>query len=150
MRRTTWHEAHPNLEAGSIVLVKYQAKFGKDRYRLARVLETREDEAGLVRTAWVGMRNLRRAVREEEDVCRAGLTFLELPVQRLVMVLPASEQPQEVLPQPGVFPPMPMAEARPLQVRIEGAEEEIVDLPRRRGGRARGAAFLGPLHWDSL
>merc|ERR1711867_368702 len=95
--RTRWQLQHPDLEAGSIVLVRYESKYGKDRFRLARVVDVRRDEDGRVRTAWVGLRNLHRAVREEVDVCRAGLTMMELPVQRLVLILPPEEQPQEIL-----------------------------------------------------
>merc|ERR1711867_266848 len=105
--RSAWKQVHPELRPGAIVLVRYEVKFGKDRYRLARVIDTRRDGNGLVRTAWVGMRCLRRAVREPADVCRAGLTMLELPVQRLVLLLPPEEQPEEILQGLQDFPPMP-------------------------------------------
>ena len=91
----------------------------------------RKDEDGLVRTAWVGLRNLRRAVREEGDVCRAGLVMSELPVQRLVLLLPPEEQPQEVLAGLADFPKMPAAQVvLPGRVpRLEGARNPAV-LPR--------------------
>merc|ERR1711867_183806 len=38
--RSTWKQVHPELLPGAIVLVRYEVKFGKDRYRLARVVDT--------------------------------------------------------------------------------------------------------------
>ena len=60
--RSSWRREQPPLAAGAIVLVKYEAKFGRDRFRLGRVLDVKVDGDGLVRTAWVGVRSLRRAV----------------------------------------------------------------------------------------
>ena len=115
----------------------------------------RRDGDGLVRTVWVGVRALKRAIREPEDVCRAGLTPLELPVQRVVMILPADEQPPEVLQGLQGFPPMPRGEGRVPQalvqmeeepanvrqpIRVQGGEPvegEIVDLPRGLPQRVR-------------
>ena len=105
--RTAWRLQQPELRPGSIVLVRYEVKFGKDRFQLGRVVDTRRDGDGLVRTAWVGLRSLRRAIREPSDVCRAGLTMMELPVQRLVLILPPEEQPAELLEGLDAFPPMP-------------------------------------------
>ena len=151
--RTKWQLEHPNLEAGAIVLVRYESKYGKDRFRLARVVDVRRDEDGRVRTAWVGLRNLRRAVREEADVCREGLTMSELPIQRLVMILPPQEQPQEVLEGLRALPPMPgrnaQAPARqqpgqagrvaqqPVRVQVPDPAEEVLDLPRPQRPRGR-------------
>ena len=142
-------------------MVKYQQKFGKDRFRLGRVVEVRRDEVGLVRTAWVGLRNLRRAIREEGDVCRAGLVMTELPVQRLVLILPPEEQPQEVLAGLANFPRMPAAQVvlpgnqaaqgagqgqeEPreeqrlprLTVQVPQETEEMGDLPRPQRARGR-------------
>ena len=150
-------------------MVRYEVKFGKDQYRLARVVDTRRDGDGLVRTAWVGMRCLRRAVREPADVCRAGLTMVELPVQRLVLLLPPEEQPEELLEGLAAFPPMPRgriverpleqqdAEAEsppaspvravappPVAVQQPEAEAEILDIPRpQRVPRPRGRPRRG-------
>ena len=140
-------------------MVKYQQKFGKDRFRLGRVVEVRHDDDGLVRTAWVGMRNLRRAIREEADTCRAGLAMVELPVQRLVLILPPEEQPLEVLAKLKDFPKMPQgriktrvdpqrqqndypeeveAPAAPqVQVEVQDGVEEMMDLPRPQRARGR-------------
>ena len=161
--RTAWKREQPALEPGSVVLVKYESKFGKDRFRLGRVVDVRKDSDGLVRTAWVGLRSLRRAIREPLDVCRSGLTMTELPVQRLVLVLTPGEQPPELLeglkdlpPMPGLRRegPQPVGELdlgggqvqpgrlQPAPVVVEhnpGPEEEILDLPLpQRAPRARG------------
>ena len=83
---------------------------------------------------------------------------MELPVQRLVLILPAEEQPQEVLAGLGGFPPMPRGRGlapqaivqiergepadqprQPLRVEVgEPAEGEILDLPRGLPQRERG------------
>ena len=121
------------------------------------MFDVRRDEDGLVRTAWVGVRALKRAIREASDVCKAGLTPMELPVQRLVLVLPAGEQPPEILEGLQGFPPMPRGEVRitrgpapgeqanpraiaqpSLRVQLGEPEEgEIVDLPGALPQRAR-------------
>ena len=86
-----------NLNIGDIVLVKYAAKFSKDRFRLARVLDLHPDVHGKVRTVTIGIRNRQRAARERRDVNKAGLVSMVVPVQRLVLVLPAGEQPVELV-----------------------------------------------------
>ena len=82
-------------------------------------------------------------------MCRAGLTMVELPIQRLVLILPPDEQPAELLEGLAAFPPMPggrlgrnpreepdvEAQAQPRvvpPVRVEQPDlaEEIVDLLR--------------------
>ena len=139
--RTKWQLEQPALEPGAIVLVQYAQKYGKDRYRLGRVVDVRRDQDNLVRTAWVGLRNLRRAIREEADVCRAGLAFVELPVQRLVMVLPPEEQPPEVLHRLAHFPKMPgkrqelPEDPHPPEVRLAGQEGEGLQPGRRQPPR---------------
>ena len=52
---------------------------------------------GLVRTALVGLRNLRKGSREALQENKAGLSQVELPVQRLVLLLPGKDQPQAIL-----------------------------------------------------
>ena len=154
--RSTWKRKQPPLAAGAIVLVKYESKFGKDRFRLGRVVDVKVYQDRLVRTAWVGIRALRRVVREPLDVCRSGLSLRELPVQRLVLGLPPEEQPPEVLEGLAGFHSMPgkggreaQAEAgperearglEPVVVQVEPQpEEEIVDLPLpQRAPPARG------------
>ena len=43
------------------------------------------------------MRNLRRAAREPREACRTGLVSTLVPVQRLVVVKGAEEQPREMI-----------------------------------------------------
>ena len=45
------------LDLGAVVMVRYEARFARDRYRLARVLKLIGGRDGLVRSAIVGMRN---------------------------------------------------------------------------------------------
>ena len=44
----SWTRRQMNLEVDNIVLVKTKVKLGKDSYRMARVIKTHPDEAGLV------------------------------------------------------------------------------------------------------
>ena len=85
------------IDVGAIVLLRYVARYGRDRFRLARVLELVQGRDGLVRTVVVGLRNQRRGAREPATENRAGLTVLRTAVQRLVMVLPGSDQPAQVV-----------------------------------------------------
>ena len=39
----------------------------------------------------IEMRDRRKAARERRQVCKAGLISLQLPVQRLVVILPSQE-----------------------------------------------------------
>ena len=88
---------HPNLMLGDIVLLKYEVKYGHARYRLARVVELHPDRSQVVRTVSLRLRDRRRARAEGPEQCRAGGLLLRAPVQRLVVILPASEQPPELL-----------------------------------------------------
>ena len=51
-----WKVEHRNVRPGDIVLVLFEKKIGKGKYRLARILKTHEDGHGLVRTVTVGFR----------------------------------------------------------------------------------------------
>ena len=73
------------------MLIKYEQSLGSDRYRLGRIGEVHPDMHGKVRTVTVMTRDRRKASREKAGVCRAGLTQIQLPVQRLVVILPAGE-----------------------------------------------------------
>ena len=125
-RRTMMRE-HTALSLGDIVLLQYAVKHGKDRYRLARVLDLHPDAHGVVRTVSVGVRSNRRGAREPREVNRAGLELMLAPVQRLVLVLPAAEQPEEIL-----------RELRDRATFQPGQEEAVIPegaLPRRQGDR---------------
>ena len=77
--------------------MQYSARYAKDRYRLGRVLKLSKGRDGLVRTVTVGLRNQARGAGEPRGECRAGLTTIDLPVQRLVLILPGEEQPEEIV-----------------------------------------------------
>ena len=82
------------MEVGDVVYMYYPSSV-KDDYRLARVCETFPDEKGLVRTVRVCYR--RRDKRESVEKYRAKpLTEELVSVQRLSVLLPASEQPSPV------------------------------------------------------
>ena len=49
-----WKQQKPNLTINSIVLFKFDKKFFKSEYRMARVLEVQIDVDGLMRTLEVG------------------------------------------------------------------------------------------------
>ena len=124
-------------------MVQYTAKFARDRYRLGRVLRIVDSRDGLVRTVRVGMRNQRRGAREALTENKAGLTEVELLVQRLVLILPGADQPQEivdklrdqpnvratpVVPQPGASDPVV---PRPGGVEVswqDAGGDEIIDV----------------------
>ena len=78
-----------------IVLIKYQQQLGKDCFRLGRVSQTLPDKHQKVRTVVVATRDRRKGTRERREVCRAGLVEMTLPVQRVVVLLPAGESWQE-------------------------------------------------------
>ena len=127
-----WKDISTSLDLGAIVLVRYSSRFAQDRYRLGRVLELRDGRDGLVRTVLVGLWNLRRGAREPRGVCKAGLTTLVLPVQRLVLILPGADQPKEVIDQlrekAWLQKEMPSFTQGALKVRDEQEQEEILDL----------------------
>ena len=98
--RKKWHLQHRNLQAGDIVLIKYQQALGKDKFRLGKVEEAIPDIHGRVRTVLVSTRDKRKALRERKETCKAGLMELRLPVQRLVVLLPAGEAWSQGMPKP--------------------------------------------------
>ena len=85
--RNKWNVQHRNLCVGDIVLLKYDSKFSKDRYRLARVTQVHPDKLGVVRTVTVGMRprHLREPVLPYK---KKSLVEFAVGVQRLVVILP--------------------------------------------------------------
>ena len=124
-----WYEAKSDLDVGSIVMVWYPSKMAHDRYRLGRVVGIKRGTDGLVRTAEVALRNLHKGAREVLGQCKAGVTRIVLPIQRLVVLLPGKDCPQvadRLVPtQPG-----PDVISRPgaLRVRAPQADQEILDL----------------------
>ena len=128
-----WSQAEESVDLGAIVLIQYATNFKKDRYRLGRVVELEVGRDGLVRSVVVLVRNCQKGAREHLRQCKAGTTRLRLPVQRVVLVIPGSEQPKELVDQlrqtPAVRRERPgSAQGGGLRVRTESEEEEILDL----------------------
>ena len=90
--RRRWAKEHRNLCIGDIVLLKYDSKVSKGRYRLARVTQVHPDSVGRVRTVTVGMRP--RQAKEKPLPYKPKITEFEVGVQRLVVILPIEEQDQ--------------------------------------------------------
>ena len=85
-----WKKEYPNFNPGDIVLVWQSKKIGPGEYRYGRVVSTRPDERGLVRSAKVAMRP--RDVRENVLPYKSkALVEVEYPVQKLVMIHPGAE-----------------------------------------------------------
>ena len=133
-----WYKASEELDVGAVVMVWYASKLAKDRYRLGRVVKVKEGRDGLISTATVALRNNRRGGREALMDCKAGITLIELPVQRLILLLPGREQPEEILRDigarygvPGVQreDPVVPAAARGVRVRMANEEEEVRCYP---------------------
>ena len=55
-----WTVSQRNLKIGDIVLIKYEKNFGKDKFRMGKVVQAKEDDMGRVRTVTVAVRNKRR------------------------------------------------------------------------------------------
>ena len=87
-----WLDRKKNLSPGDVVLVKYEAKYGKPSYRLAKILVTKKDSDGLVRTVRVGMRP--RDAREPNLPYKSKNLFeVEMPIQRLCLIVPVEDVP---------------------------------------------------------
>ena len=95
-RRAMQH-LHQFPEVGDIVLVRYPNRAGRDGFRLGRVVKLHPDPHGVVRTVTLWLRNRVAGARERPQECGAGVTPLVAPVQRTIMILPAQEQPPELI-----------------------------------------------------
>ena len=85
-----WRKQYPNLSKGDIVLVHYPKKLGPGDYRYGRVSDVKPDSQGIVRSVTVSMRprNTREAILPYKS---KQLVDVDLPVQRLVLLHPATE-----------------------------------------------------------
>ena len=89
--RRKWTVQHRNMQEGDVVLLKYDKKFSKAKYRLARVSSVFPDDKGTVRTVAVRFRP--RDVREDTLPYVAKTpTEMRVGVQRLVVIQPVEEQ----------------------------------------------------------
>ena len=86
-----WKTERPNLEVGDLCFLKYQGGMAPADYRRCKVTKLYPDTNGLVRTvqvmAWP--RDCRNAVLPYNN---KGLVAMDVSVQRLVLLLPVSEQ----------------------------------------------------------
>ena len=90
--RRKWTQAFRNHEVDDIVLLKYDSKMSKHRYRLARIEEVYPDHHGRVRTVKIAVRDLRGAQTEPHSRCNTRKDTMLVGVQRLVTLLPREEQ----------------------------------------------------------
>ena len=95
-----WKESKPNLEVGDICLLMYKGKLVPALYRMCRIIETYPDDLGDVRTVRVEARP-----RDSRDptlpYVSKDLVEMTVSVQRLVLLLPKSEQ-DAIRPEPNV------------------------------------------------
>ena len=81
-----WVERQRNLEVGDIVMVETKHKLGKDSYRLARVIKTSLDEAGLCRRVTLEARP--RGGPLGLPYISKDLEEFDMAAQRLVLIHP--------------------------------------------------------------
>ena len=81
-----WVERQRNLEVGDIVMVETKHKLGKDSYRLARVVKTSLDEAGLCRKVTLEARP--RGGNLGLPYISKDLEQFDMAAQRLVLIHP--------------------------------------------------------------
>ena len=88
-----WHNAKRNMCVGDIVLIEYKTKSFPGTYRLGRVKAVVVDADNLVRTCTVVYKLIRSTSATLRDI-RKDITTKEaqLPVQRLILILPVEEQ----------------------------------------------------------
>ena len=89
--RKKWSQVHRNVQVGDIVLLRYDSKLSRARYRLAKVVLIHPDDCGVVRTVTV---NLRPRHKREKALPYKSKVMTEFPVavQRLVVIVPKEEQ----------------------------------------------------------
>ena len=87
-----WRQAKQNLREKDVVLLKSKTQLGPGTYKLAIVLSVKKDQNGLVRTVTIGTRP-----RDSRDPTlpydSKKLYQMEVPVQRLVLIVPARDLP---------------------------------------------------------
>ena len=81
-----WVERQRNLEVGDIVLVETKQKLGKNSYKMARVVKTFLDEAGLCRRVTLEARP--RGGNLGLPYISKDLEYFDMATQRLVLIHP--------------------------------------------------------------
>ena len=84
------------MQEGDVVLLQYESKVSKGRYRLARIVKVHPDRSGVVRTVTVQLRP--KLAKEKATPYKAKkMTEFPVAVQRLVVIVPREEQPSHGL-----------------------------------------------------
>ncbi|KAL3991912.1 RAB6A-GEF complex partner protein 1 [Sarotherodon galilaeus] len=85
--RQRWHTPKRNVQVGDVVILK-EDSIPRNEWKLARVVETSEDDDGLVQKVkiQIGQKDLGK-----KGECLKQLSFLERPVQRLVVLVKESK-----------------------------------------------------------
>ena len=86
-----WKVTQRNIAVGDIVLVRYDKKYTKPGFRLARIVKVHPDDKGVVRTAVAGCRPRSKLDRGKKYIPKK-LEELTVSVQRLVVILAVEEQ----------------------------------------------------------
>ena len=88
-----WINAKRNMRVDDVVLIEYKSKSFPGTYRLGRVKDVEVDNDNLVRTCTVVYKLVKPSAENARDVFK-DVTSKEvrLPVQRLILILPAEEQ----------------------------------------------------------
>ena len=89
--RRKWRVEVRALKVGDVVVLVCRSALGPGSYRLGRIGEVHPDVHGVVRTLTVEVRNRRRARGEGLAVCKAGVEKIQVPVQRVAVILPVEE-----------------------------------------------------------
>ena len=95
--RPKWKNAVRNLRTGDIGHVRYDKKLGPDAWKIAKIVCTKEDEEGLVRTIVVSFRPRHTRDRDKPYSSKRPVT-MKIGVQRFSVLLPAEEQGSESTP----------------------------------------------------
>ena len=81
------------MAVGDIVLIEYKSKSAPGTYRLGKVLQVEVDSDNLVRTCNVLYKLIRPITNQNRDTVQDVVSKeVHVPVQRLVLILPAEEQ----------------------------------------------------------
>ena len=129
--RQKWHTQHRNMAVGDIVMLRYDGKVSKDKYRLARVQEIHPDSKGVVRTVTIGLRP-RHAKEGALPYRHKPLTEFVVGIQRLIVILPQEEQAVSGADQDQELPPHEDPE-----VASQHPLDEDISLPKEKKTQRR-------------
>ena len=88
-----WVDAKRNMMVGDVVLIQYSSKSAPGTYRLGRVSQVEVDTDNLVRTCSVVYKLVKPITEQNKNTVEDVVSKeIRVPVQRLVLILPAEEQ----------------------------------------------------------